>query len=232
MEIPPGKVSDKGTNSHRLLLFVVAFLTLWQPALGQDVEAQKRAADQILRLPPGAFPELPTNVVQDLHKRGCTVPQSSLNPKPQNVLHGEFAQRGQNDWVILCSKNKSTSSLGWDVRPPGIPREATVWTSTILVYFGGSTANVAEIDEALDFYEMLGIDRFVNGWPVITGYNYSRILRSADKSYIEEHIRAYGEPDVKYPPIDHEGIEDPILDKASRIHYFYQGKWLVLPGAD
>jgi hypothetical protein len=36
----------------------------------------------------------------------------------------------------------------------------------------------------------------------------------------------------KPPPIDHLGIDDAFLEKASVVHYYYQGKWLQLTGAD
>ena len=79
-------------------------------------------------------------------------------------------------------------------------KEATVWTSTILVYFAGSTANVAEVAETLDYYDMLAVCNFANDKCVITGYSCSRILRSPGQSYIKERISAFGEPDAEYPP--------------------------------
>jgi hypothetical protein len=44
------------------------------------------------------------------------------------------------------------------------------------------------------------------------------------------HYRAYGGP--KPPNIDHQGIDDAFIEKASTTHYFHQGKWLKLTGAD
>src|SRR5438445_3406191 len=128
----------------RSLLLGLALLTLWRTALGQDMKAQEQAAEQVLRLPPSALPELPRNVAQDLQKRGCSIPQSNLPHKPHNVLHGEFARARQKDWVVLCSQNKPSSSLGPNILPRVIPTGPTARTSTILDYFGGSTANVSE----------------------------------------------------------------------------------------
>ena len=34
------------------------------------------------------------------------------------------------------------------------------------------------------------------------------------------------------PPIDHQGINDAFLGKASVIEYFLKGKWLEFPGDD
>ena len=58
----------------------------------------------IVQLPPTAFPELPTNLVQELQRRGCTIPQEAYSKtKPNNVIKGEFARAGQIDWAVLCS---------------------------------------------------------------------------------------------------------------------------------
>jgi len=64
----------------------------------------------VVRLPPTAFPELPKNVVAELERRGCTIPQPYTNRKA-NVVRGEFAKPGQTDWAVLCSTQGSTSLL-------------------------------------------------------------------------------------------------------------------------
>jgi hypothetical protein len=59
---------------------------------------------------------------------------------------------------------------------------------------------------------------------------YSRQIIAAGRDFIMRHYRAYGGPEP--PPIDHHGIDDAFLEKASITWYFYQGKWLRLQGAD
>lgn len=59
---------------------------------------------------------------------------------------------------------------------------------------------------------------------------YSREITAAGRDFIVRHYRAYGGPEP--PPIDHHGIDDAFLEKASITWYFYQGKWLRLQGAD
>jgi hypothetical protein len=59
---------------------------------------------------------------------------------------------------------------------------------------------------------------------------YSRVLSPVGREYILEHYRAYG--GIKPPAIDHQGINDAFVGKASVVHYFYAGKWLELTGAD
>jgi hypothetical protein len=59
---------------------------------------------------------------------------------------------------------------------------------------------------------------------------YSFDIGAIDRDSIMNHYGAYGGP--KPPPIDHQGIDVGILDKASVTWYFHQGKWLQLTGAD
>src|SRR3989475_11589669 len=59
---------------------------------------------------------------------------------------------------------------------------------------------------------------------------YSREITAVDRKFIMTHYRAYGGPEP--PPIDHHGIDDAFMEKASVTHYWYEGKWLRLQGAD
>jgi hypothetical protein len=59
---------------------------------------------------------------------------------------------------------------------------------------------------------------------------YSRNISPVDREFIMCHYLALGGP--KPPPIHHHGIEDAFLEKASVTHYWYEGKWLRLQGAD
>jgi hypothetical protein len=59
---------------------------------------------------------------------------------------------------------------------------------------------------------------------------YSREITAAGRDFIMRHYRAYGGPEP--PLIDHQGIDDAFLEKASITWYFHNGKWLPLQGAD
>jgi len=72
-------------------------------------------------------------------------------------------------------------------------------------------------------------DRDSNPETVVTGGNYDQIT-AVGRDYIVGHYRAYGGPEP--PPIDHQGIDHSILEKASVIWYYYDGKWRKLQGAD
>ncbi len=94
--------------------------------------------------------------------------------------------------------------------------------STILVFWNGSEKNPAQIAPLEDriFLQGLGGDRI----------GYSRGISAVGRDFIMRHYRAYGGP--KPPPIDHQGIDDAFIEKASVTWYFYRGKWLKLTGAD
>lgn len=59
---------------------------------------------------------------------------------------------------------------------------------------------------------------------------YSREITAARRDFIKRRYRAYGGPEP--PPIDHYGIDDAFLEKASITWYFHLGTWLRLQGAD
>jgi hypothetical protein len=59
---------------------------------------------------------------------------------------------------------------------------------------------------------------------------YSRKITAVRRDFIMRHYRSYGGPEP--PPIDHQGIDDAFLEKASVTWYFHNGKWLRLQGAD
>src|SRR5512146_3341809 len=62
--------------------------------------AQEKAL--IRTLPLSEF-QMPENIRQQFESSGCpAIAQSNLNSEPHNVLHGEFAVPGQQDWMAVC----------------------------------------------------------------------------------------------------------------------------------
>ncbi len=49
-------------------------------------------------------------------------------------------------------------------------------------------------------------------------------------AYIIKYYAAYG--GLKPVPMDHQGIDDAFIGKASEVLYLYRGTWLRLTGAD
>ena len=95
-------------------------------------------------------------------------------------------------------------------------------TSTILVFRAGSVSDVAELESRPDADFIQGTGSGKAG--------FSRSLSVADPGYIRRHYEAYGGPQL--PPLHHDGINDAFLEKASVIHYWHEGRWLQLQGAD
>lgn len=173
-------------------------------------EAEKRIA----RFPPTAFPELPANVVRELQRRGCTIPQETYTKRQHNVIKREFTKPGQTDWTVLCSVNETSLLDSFWTAPH--------YVSTILVFWNGSEKNPATIAPMEDRNYLQGITQ--------TEIGYSRGIRPVGKEFIMRHHQAYGGPTP--PPIDHQGIDDAFIEKASMTWYFHGTKWLRLTGAD
>jgi len=94
--------------------------------------------------------------------------------------------------------------------------------SAILVFWHESADTVAELDSMSDGTFLQG----VGGGQI----GYSRQIGVADSAFINRHYGWYGGPEP--PPLDHEGIDDAFVEKASVVHYWYEGRWLRLTGAD
>lgn len=94
--------------------------------------------------------------------------------------------------------------------------------STILVFWNGSEANPAAIGAGEDLGSLQGLGG--------NDIGYSRGISPVGSDFIMGHYQAYGGP--KPPPLDHQGIDDAFIGKASSTLYFHSGKWLCLTGAD
>ena len=94
--------------------------------------------------------------------------------------------------------------------------------SSILVFWNGSASNPAELAQGddINYLQGEGGDRIC----------YSRGISAAGSDFILEHYRAYGGPQP--PALDHQGIDDAFIEKASVVNYFSAGKWLQLTGSD
>lgn len=184
------------------LLWLVAVSAPCIAQVPDDLRKSLETTDrQIARLPPTAFKQLPKNLVAELQRRGCTIPQVPMTLGQRGIIRAEFAKPGQTDWAVLCSVGRASS---------------------ILVFWNGSEINPARIAKTKD------IDR-LQSW-ADSKMVYSRQIEPVDRAYITVHYKTYGGP--KPPPIDHKGINDIFVGKASVVYYFYKGKWLQFTGAD
>ncbi|HVJ07990.1 MAG TPA: hypothetical protein VM554_06375 [Acidisarcina sp.] len=94
-----------------------------QVEAGQFDFAGKTLPYKIRRLPLSAFPELPAPVRYALEERHCLVPQTFQAHRPENVIHGDFWQRGSLDWAVLCSHGGTSSLLVFRGNALGLPIE-------------------------------------------------------------------------------------------------------------
>jgi len=196
-----------------LCFFWSVVLCFGEENIWSKKEIWQEEAKKIMRLPPSAFSEIPQSVARDLKKRGCTIPQWGIvgrknGKEPMNVISGEFQKSGQTDWAALCSINDA---------------------STILVFWNGSAENIAQLggfSPDKGWLQGMVMDQ-KTGDPMI---EFSRIISPVGKKFIMVYYEAFG--GFQPPPIDHEGIENTFLDKYSTVHYWYEGKWLALQGAD
>jgi hypothetical protein len=167
----------------------------------QSLENQKQPTkQQIVYLSPSVF-ELPANLVRDLTRRGCQIPQQARTAARSNVIRGTFATPEQTDWAVLCSIK-------------GV--------SSILVYWNGMEQKAAVLAPLED---RIFVQRDVDGQ-----LRFLRSISPVDQEFILTHYRAHGGP--KPPPINHQGIDDAFLERASTVWYIFRGKWIQLAGAD
>jgi hypothetical protein len=159
----------------------------------------------IRRLQPADVAELPTEFVEKLKTRGCTIPQfdsdadsGDVPREATNVIHGEFARKRQKDWAVLCSNGK---------------------TSTIVIYWGQATAcpsSLARLDDA--HYLKAGEDQTLR---------YSRAIRALGEDDVGERAGI-----TALKPLAHQGIDDRFVGKSSAFFYCNNGKWKIFPGKD
>jgi hypothetical protein len=142
--------------------------------------------DAIRKLQPADVAELPTELVNKLSARGCMIPQfgqigrsgeTASDPAttggPTNVIHGEFARHGQEDWAVLCSKGGS---------------------STILIFWGKTTAcpgSLARLDDG--HYLKRGKDKKVR---------YSRSIRTLGENDLGDRAGIAGLKPMSHQGID------------------------------
>jgi hypothetical protein len=141
----------------------------------------------IRKLQPADVAGLPPEFVEKLNARGCSIPQfgdlgrasapaaagDAAADSTTNVIHGEFARAGQEDWAVLCSKGGS---------------------STILIFWGKATgcpASLARLDDA--HYLKRGKDKKMK---------YSRSIRALGQSDLGDRAGIAGLKSFSHQGID------------------------------
>lgn len=77
-----------------------------------DAEAFiRRGFEQLRRLTPDAFPQLPKAVAGYLEGEGYTIPQCGAIEEPHNVIRGSFYRADQVDWAVMASQDRMQALL-------------------------------------------------------------------------------------------------------------------------
>jgi hypothetical protein len=85
----------------RSLAAGVAAATVGVAAWSQPIE----------RLEPTVFTQVPASVRSGMTRLGCTVPQTFMARRPENVIHGSFTARAAREWAVLCSVSGTSEIL-------------------------------------------------------------------------------------------------------------------------
>lgn len=188
-------------------MFRIAVLVVGVVAIGSVLES----ASIIKLRPPRGFTQLPPIVQETLVAEGCGIPESGFavpgsNIGPSsNVIQGQFAASGQDDWAVLCTRRGRTS---------------------IRVFWGGPASPCPAR------FEARASDGSINpDGP--DGPYFDRTIRTASPARIREAYGRYGaDAGVKLPSkVTHDGIEDG-SEKGSSILFCDNGGWRQFPGAD
>jgi hypothetical protein len=158
-------------------------------------------------LSPDSFPDLPKPVRDSLLSRRCQIPVPGAYRG--NAITGAFTAKGAVEWAVLCSVHD---------------------TSQILILNARNGVAVDSLNRSAD-----------SGWIQGNGNNtwlFSRLIGVVSASTLNIVPADTTSEDVVYygaflpKPIDHDGIDEAFLDKASTTFYFAHGKWISVGSSD
>jgi hypothetical protein len=155
-------------------------------------------------LPVDAFPALPNAIREVLRNRGCLIPQQTISGDGGHVHN------------VVQGEFFETGKASWAVLC------SVNESSSILVFRDAADRDPEVLAKSEDKGQLQGAGN--------ERIAYSRQIQPADRKFMMEHYRAYG--GTKPPPIDHQGIDDAFVGKASVTYYWYRGEWLKLSGSD
>jgi hypothetical protein len=172
----------------------------------------------------GQLPEDRKRRFEEAERRMLRLPPAAFPELPANVTR-ELQRRGCTVPQEAFTK-KPHNVIKGEFAKPGQTDWAVLCSvqgvSSILVFWNGSAENPAALAATEDRNYLQGISAEEIG--------FSRGIAPVGKEFIMRHYKAYGGPTP--PPIDHQGIDDSYIEKASVTWYFYARKWVKLTGAD
>ena len=191
---------------HTRSITLVFLLALLGPHTLTAQGHWEEAARRIRYLSPAQFPAAPPDLMRAVGDRGCRIPQVWYDSLPHNLIRGEFARPGQEDWAVLCSR---------------------AGVSQILVFWNAGAGGVDSLAPHKDrsFLQTVGPNQI----------GFSRRIGVADSSSMWEYFEEYQGPELPPPPpprLDHQGIGDAFVEKGSSLFYYSAGRWVELADAD
>jgi hypothetical protein len=169
---------------------------------GQVMIAGKPTPYLIRRLPVSSFPDLPEQVVAELNRRGCMIPQTYEAHHPENVVHASLAKAGSSDWAVLCSAQGTVS---------------------LLVFFDDAgDAEPAVLASAAENKRLQAHD--ASG---VLGFNWGIDPGSPQRVHEAQNGLQH-----RPPRIDHDALADSVLEGKTVYHFYTKSSWSVLPMAD
>ncbi|MEO8656976.1 MAG: hypothetical protein ABI693_00815 [Bryobacteraceae bacterium] len=180
-----------------------------------DIARQQRERDQAARdwaaraaIAVSEIRRLPVEAFPDVPPAIAAVLRARHCTVPQPAFTGPPRN-------LIQGQFHATGETGWAVLC------SVNHSTTLLVFRSAGDTRPQTLNTSDDLNYMQGLEADQIG--------YSRQITPVSRDYILTHA-AYGGP--KPPPIDHQGIDDAFLEKASGVLYFHNGKWLQLAGAD
>ena len=175
------------------------------PALGQKpdplLETGSVAVDGkmtpylIRNLPISSFPSLSPAVANSLDAMGCMIPQTYEAHRPENVIHASLERPGSDDWAVLCAVGGKVS---------------------LLVFFGRSPA-----DKPMVLKTFTETDRLqAHDASGQLGFNWGIDPASPERLHDAQAAMAH-----RPPMLDHDCMEDTILDRRTVYRFYRNGTW-------
>jgi hypothetical protein len=170
---------------------------------GQVMVADRSTPYLIRHLPISSFPELPAGIVEQLNRRGCTIPQTYEAHRPENVVHASLEHAGSSDWAVLCSAQGTVS---------------------LLVFFDGGNGQAQPVVLA----KSLETARLQSHDPSgVLGFNWG--IDPATPEHVHE---AQSGMKHRPAQVDHDALADSIVEHRTVYHFFAKSNWLLLETAD
>ncbi len=173
---------------------------------------------------PTSFPEPTAAEIEYFHSRVQRLSPADFPDMPA-VLSKTLIER-----ECLIPQAGSSGPLGNVIRGEFFAAGQESWAvicshnrKAQILAFRSASDQQPEVIEEFD-------DQVCRGEEWDCGMLYGKNINAVGGEYILSHHEAFGGPVP--PPIDHQGINVGIWDKASHVRYFHEGKWLTLTGAD